>query len=412
MWALTAELLAPLLPLWLARRARKGREIPQRLAERRGIDTTVRPPGHLVWLHAASVGETTSILPVLTALGVQAPELTVLVTTGSVTSARLLAQREPRLGGRVLHRFVPLDVPRWVARFLDHWRPDAGVFVESELWPNLLMACRARGIPLLLLNARMSARSLAGWSRAPAAARALLSAFHAVQARSPEDAERLRALGASNVTAPGDLKFAAEKLPFDAQELAALSRPDRPTWLASSVHPEEAEIVLAAHQRLMAVYPDLLTIIAPRHPDRAGRFAGKENVTKRSAGDMPPAQAGIWLFDTLGELGLCYSLAPIVLIGGTLFPHGGQNVLEPARFGCAIAVGPYTENFTVACRALEQAGALARVSDAAELAAWVGALLAEPSRRAACGAAAQTVADAWLDLPAQSATLLRALIPT
>lgn len=410
LWSLTGRLAPLLLPLWLAHRARRGREIPARLPERRGIDDTPRPPGRLLWLHAASVGETASILPVLAALAEQSPQTTILVTTGSVTSARLLAQREPRFGGAVLHRFVPLDVPSWVGRFLDHWRPDAGAFVESELWPNLLMACRMRAIPLMLLNARMSARSLARWSRAPATARHLLSAFAQVQARSAEDAARLRTLGARCVTAAGDLKFAASPLPFDAAEVAALSQMARPIWLASSVHPEEAEIILEAHRRLARLYPDLLTIIAPRHPDKAARFCGAEIFTRRSASQPPPSNAGIWLIDTLGELGLCYRLAPIVFIGGSLFAHGGQNVLEPARFGCAIAVGPYTENFAVACAALEQVGALTRVSDAGVLARWVTAMLEDPAARDRQGEAARVVAAAWLDLPAQSATTLLSLI--
>jgi 3-deoxy-D-manno-octulosonic-acid transferase len=401
--------VAPLLPLWLARRARRGREIPARLGERRGIDPTPRPPGRLLWLHAASVGETTSILPVLTALALQAPDVTVLVTTGSVTSARLLASRVE--GRNVLHRFAPLDVPRWVARFLDHWRPDAGAFVESELWPNLIMACHARRIPLLLLNARMSARSLAGWSRAPAAARALLGAFAQVQARSAEDAARLRRLGATRVSAPGDLKFAADPLPFDAAAAAALSHLGRPIWLAASVHPEEAAIILAAHQILAERYADMLTIIAPRHPDKADRFVGTAPTTRRSLGQGAPDCAGVWLVDTLGELGLCYRVAPIVFVGGSLFAHGGQNVLEPARFGCAIAVGPHTENFMVACAALAAAGALARVTDAAGLAAWIADMLEHPDRRAASGAAGQDVAAAWRDLPTQTAATLLAMLP-
>jgi 3-deoxy-D-manno-octulosonic-acid transferase len=411
LWPLVARLAAPLLPLWLARRARRGREIPARLGERRGIDPTPRPPGPLLWLHAASVGETVSILPVLAEILQQAPEISVLVTTGSVTSAHLLAQRAAGFGTRVHHRFVPLDVPGWVARFLDHWRPDAGALVESELWPNMILACQQRGVPLMLLNARLSARSFAGWSRVPRTARTLLGAFQHVQARSAEDAARLRALGAGHITVPGDLKFAAAPLPFDTQEAAALTRMPRPTWLAASVHPEEAEMILAAHRLLTAKYPNLLTIIAPRHPDKAERFIGGETASRRSAGEPPPETAGLWLIDTLGELGLCYRVAPIVFIGGSLFAHGGQNVLEPARFGCAIAVGPYTDNFVEACAALTQEGALARVSDAASLANWVDGLLADPARRTVIGTAARDVAAAAVDLPAHSAANLLALIP-
>jgi 3-deoxy-D-manno-octulosonic-acid transferase len=411
MWSLAARLAAPLLPAWLARRARRGREVPERLNERFGIDPTPRPAGKLLWLHAASVGETVSILPVLHELNTVAPHLTILVTTGTVTSARLLAERAEGFGCHVLHRFVPLDVPGWVGRFLDHWRPDAGGFVESELWPNLLMAAHARGIPLILLNARMSARSLARWRRAPRTAAAMLGCFQLVQARSAADADRLSGLGAATVTAPGDLKFAAPPLPADPDELARLGNPGRPAWLAASVHPQEADAILSAHRQLAARYPDLLTIIAPRHPDRADAFCGIVPTTRRSRNQPPPPGAGVWLIDTLGELGLCYRLARIVLVGGSLFPHGGQNVLEPARLGCAIAVGPYTGNFSTACAALEQVGGLTRLAEAGALAQWVWEMLDDPQRRTACGHAAQQAASAWQDLPRQTAATLLSLLP-
>ena len=223
-WAVAATVAAPALRLLLRVRLARGKEMRGRLAERRGIDPTPRPPGRLIWLHAAWVGETMSILPVLPALaeGVS----TIVLTTGTVTSARLLAQRlDPALAGRVLHRFAPLDVPRWAARFLDHWRPDAAGFVESELWPNLLAACRARGIPTMLINARLSDRSLARWRRVPGLARHVLGGFARVQPRSETDAERLRALGCCRVGEPGDLKLAAPPLPVDETELRRLQRP-------------------------------------------------------------------------------------------------------------------------------------------------------------------------------------------
>ncbi len=211
LYAGAATLAAPGLRLLLARRVRRGKEVAARLAERRGIAALPRPAGRLLWLHAASVGETVSMLPVLPAFAAAAPDASVLLTTGTVTSAELLARRGPE--GRVLHRFAPLDVPRWVRRFLDHWRPDAAAFVESEMWPNLLASCRARGIPMMLVNARLSPRSFPRWRRAGGFARALFGGFARVQAQSAADAERLRALGAHSVTAPGNLKFAAPPLP-------------------------------------------------------------------------------------------------------------------------------------------------------------------------------------------------------
>jgi 3-deoxy-D-manno-octulosonic-acid transferase len=401
--------------LW--RRLRRGKEIAGRLAERRGIDATPRPGGKLLWLHAASVGETMSLLPVLTALGVHAPDLTVLLTTGTVTSAQLLARRlEAGLEDRVLHRFVPLDVPGWAARFLDHWQPDAAGFVESELWPNLLFACRRRGIPVMLVNARMSERSYAGWRRVPGLARAVLGCFVHIQARAPADAARLEALGAASVSAPGDLKFAAPALPADAAELERLraALTGRPVWLAASTHPGEEAAVLAVHRALAPTHPGLLTILVPRHPERGAEIAGaagKIALHRRSAGDEPPEQ-GVWLADTLGELGLWYRLAGAAFVGRSLvLPGGGQNPLEPARLGCAIAMGPHVGNFLDAVQALEAAGALTRVADAAALTTWVAAMLDDPVRRAAAGAAGIAAAARWADLPDRTAQALLALLP-
>ncbi len=205
LWAGGTRLAAPALRLWLRRRLAGGKERLGRLAERRGIDPTPRPSGRLLWLHAASVGETVSVLPLLKALGRQDEALNVLVTTGSVTSATLLLERLPALGlgTRARHRFVPLDVPGWVARFLDHWRPDAAAFVESELWPNLIAAAAARRIPLALLNGRLSERSFERWRLAPGFARRILGAFSLVAARSEADAARLSMLGAAAVEVPG-----------------------------------------------------------------------------------------------------------------------------------------------------------------------------------------------------------------
>jgi 3-deoxy-D-manno-octulosonic-acid transferase len=414
LWARTASLIAPGLRLMLRLRAARGKEIAGRLPERFGVDPTPRPSGRLLWLHAASVGETVSILPVLSVLAEQAH---VLLTTGTVTSATLLASWLPELGlqGRVLHRFVPLDVPAWAARFLDHWRPDAAGFVESELWPNLLRACQERRIPAMLVNARMSPRSFAGWSRVPGLARDVLGCLVQVQAQGEADAKRLRRLGAVCVTAPGDLKFAAAPLPADPGELERLGAllAGRPVWLAASTHPGEDELVFAAHRALAPAHPGLLTILVPRHPERGARIAALANgtpTTRRAAGEAPPSEAGVWIADTLGELGLFYRLAPIVFVGRSLLrPGGGQNPLEPARLGCAVAVGPHTGNFIDRAIVLEQAGALARVTNAKGLAAWVDAMLRDPARRQAMGAAAAEASGRYADLPRRTAEALLAL---
>jgi 3-deoxy-D-manno-octulosonic-acid transferase len=416
-YAGAAALAAPGLRLWLARRVRHGKEWPERLAERWGSDGTPRPPGRLLWLHAASIGETLSMLPVLAAFVAIVPDAAVLMTTGTVTSAELLGRRLPELGlsDRVLHRFVPLDVPAWVSRFLDHWRPDAAGFVESEVWPNLLLGCRRRSVPAMLVNARLSARSFARWRRVPGFAATLFGAFACVQAQSPTDAERLVALGARGVTAPGNLKFAALALPVPAGELARLRArlAGRPVWLAASTHPGEEAIVLAAHDALAARHAGLLTIIVPRHPQRGAEvaaLAAGRPVARRSRDEALPEAAGVWVADTLGELGLLYAATGIAFVGGSLVAHGGQNVLEPARLGCAVAIGPHAQNFAEPVAALAAAGALTEVAGGAALAAWVSTMLDDPPRRAAAAAAGQATASQHAALPHLVAQTLAALL--
>jgi 3-deoxy-D-manno-octulosonic-acid transferase len=410
-WTAAATLLAPALRLQLRRRVTRGREIAHRLPERFGIDGTPRPAGPLLWLHAASVGETMSILPILVMLRRRTK---VLLTTGTVTSQALLDQRLPEQGltGDVLHRFAPLDVPSWVDRFLSHWQPDAACFVESELWPNQLAACQARGIKLMLLNARMSDRSFARWRRVPGFARRVLGGFSLVQARGDADADRLRALGARHVDSPGDLKFAAPPLPADPAELVRLTEAvnGRPVWLAASTHPGEEALIAAVHRTVAKTHPDLLTIIAPRHPDRGVALAAELQAPRRSAGQGP--DAGIWIADTLGELGLWYRLAPVAFVGRSLIaPGGGQNPLEPARLGCAIAVGPYTGNFTDHVALLREAGGLVQVDGPDGLAGFVSAMLADPDRRRGMGEQAAASVRRYADLPARSAEALLSLLP-
>jgi 3-deoxy-D-manno-octulosonic-acid transferase len=410
-WRIAATVLAPALRVHLNHRVKAGREIAARLPERRGIDPTPRPPGSLLWMHAASVGETMSILPVVTALR---SRTTVLLTTGTVTSQTLLDRQvtELGLGAGVLHRFAPLDVPAWVRRFLSHWRPDAACFVESELWPNQLAACRARGIPTMLLNARMSDRSFARWQRAPGLARRILGSFARIQARGDPDADRLRALGALHVEAPGDLKFAAPPLPVDQVELARLTDllSGRPVWLAASTHPGEEALVADVHRRVAATHPGLLTIIVPRHPERGLPLAAVLDAALRSAGQPPPPH-GIWLADTIGELGLWYRLAPIAFVGRSLIsPGGGQNPLEPARLGCAIAVGPHCGNFVDHVALLRQAGALTEVADATGLARFVTTMLDDRDQRRRAGEAAAAVVQRHADLPTQTADTLLSLL--
>ncbi len=403
-WRAVASLAAPGLGVLLHRRVGRGKEIAERLAERRGFGAA-RPPGRLVWLHAASVGETVSALPVLEAL--RARGASVLVTTGTVTSARLLQQRCPG----ALHRFVPLDVPRWVSRFLDSWRPDAAAFVESELWPNLLLACQRRGVRMMLLNGRLSERSRRRWARFPGFAHRVLGVFEHVWAQSEADAARYRSLTARAVSAPGNLKFAADTLPADPVELARLAAVlgDAPRWLAASTHPGEERAAASVHRRLVERYPRLVTAIAPRHPERGVAIATELSARRRSAG-QDPAAGELWVADRLGELGLLYRLFPAVFVGKSLvMPGGGQNPLEPARLGCALAAGPNMANQADAAAALQGVGALATVSGAAALAEWVEAALREPSAARALGLAGQAAATTDAALPQRAAEALLAM---
>ncbi|MBR0654192.1 3-deoxy-D-manno-octulosonic acid transferase [Plastoroseomonas arctica] len=414
LWHGVASLAAPVLPFYLRTRVGRGKEIAERLGERRG-EGADRPPGPLLWLHAASVGETLSVLPLLPRLLEARPALHILMTTGTVTAATLLAQRlPPEIAARVRHRFVPLDVPAWVARFLDGWRPDAAAFVESEFWPNLLAAAASRHIPLALLNARISSRSARRWAKLPDLARETLQRFAMILAQSDADAARFTALGATAVTAPGNLKYAALPLPADDATLAELraATAGRPILLAASTHPGEEAIIAEAHTLLRARFPDLLTILVPRHPERGAAIATSLALpTRRSTGGLPTPETGLYIADTLGELGLFYRLADLALIGGSLIPHGGQNPLEPARLACPILTGPHMDNFAAITDQLSEAHAIRRTTpDPAALAEAVAAMLSSPETRQAMAQAAAGVAAQQAELPDRVAATLLPLL--
>jgi 3-deoxy-D-manno-octulosonic-acid transferase len=408
LWAGLTRVSAPALRIMLRRRVARGREIAARLPEREAIDATPRPEGRLIWVHAASLGETVSILPVLAVLALEPG--TILLTTGTVTSQALVARRLPdlALSGRVIHRFVPLDVPAWAARFLDHWRPDAAGFVESEIWPNILRAAARRGIPLMLINARLSARSLGRWRMAPRTARMILGWFSAIQPQSTLDGDRFALLGAPRVLPAGNLKLAAPPLPADHQALSHLtSLIGGPAWVAASLHRGEDELVLAVHRRLSATHPGLLTIIVPRHPDRGEAIAALAGgAPRRSLGQPPPRGGGVWIADTVGELGLVYRLAPLAFVGGSLVQHGGQNPAEPARLGRAVAVGPNTANFADMVTLLRGGGALAEVTDAQGLGDWVDARLRDPWGTTAMGDKGARLLEGFAALPVEVAGAL------
>ena len=407
--------------LLLRRRLRLGKELPGRLAERRGVDPSLRPDGQLVWLHAASVGETLSLLPLLDALYQADPTLQLLLTTGTVNAQHLALQRLAGNGlrQRVQCRFIPLDLPRWINRFLDHWQPDLAVLVESELWPNLIAGCVRRGIPLALLNARLSARSAGRWARAGFIARHLLGAFEWITARSEQDAARFRALGAVSVEHEGDLKQAAAALPADVDEQTRLRvmLGDRPIWLAASTHNGEEEAVAQLHDALSARHPGLLTLVAPRHPERGEAVAALlGHAPRRGAGQDPNQAHDYWICDTIGELGLFYRLSGIVLLGNSLNSvhgsGGGHNPLEPARLDCAIASGPRMQNFEADMTRLQAAEALAVLPDLDACEAWLDTMLRHPDRRRAMADAALALANASAGLPERLARRLLTLIRT
>jgi 3-deoxy-D-manno-octulosonic-acid transferase len=390
----------PLVLVYLKARRRRGKEDAERFAERLGIAGRERPAGPLVWFHAASVGEATSVQALIERVLQERPGLEILITTGTVAAARLL---ESRLPEGAYHQFVPADLPQAVSRFLDHWRPDLAVWVESELWPNLVLMTRRRNIPMLLLNARLSARSHAHWRNWPGLSQPMLAAFSLCLAQDEVQGARFRELGAARVASVGDLKAAAKELPADPDAVAQLRRQidARPVWLAASTHHGEDEIAAAVHRRLAAAHPGLLTIVAPRHPVRGDRIAGMARaqglrVARRSRGDPIPGDTDFYLADTFGELGVLYGLAGVAFIGGSLVDKGGHNPFEAARLDCAILLGPHTANCAAMTDALIAAEAAETVVDADSLAAAVSRLLADPALRSRRARSAARVAAAGL----------------
>ncbi len=348
LYAAATGLLEPLAPSLLRRRAARGKEDAARLNERLGRAALPRPAGPLVWLHGVSVGESLSLLPLIKALQTQRADLTLLVTSGTITSAEILAKRLPQ---GVIHQFAPVDAPGVAARFLDHWRPDAAVFVESELWPNLIAAAKARDIRLALLSARMTQGSANGWARAPATAQALLGAFDLILPQEAATAARLAGLGAE-VGPPLNLKLMGEAPPVDNALVAQLKdgSAGRKIVLAASTHPGEEALVAEAFRAATAEGPPALLIVAPRHPDRgleisADLAAQGFTVARRSQGEALTAKTSAYVMDTLGELGAAYATADVVIVGGGFADGvGGHNPLEAARLGAAIVTGSHAFN--------------------------------------------------------------------
>ena len=392
LYRLFAFLAAPLLRFRLRQRVAAGREEPSRIDERFGLASLRRPKGHLVWVHAASVGETNSVLPLIDDLLETHPKSHVLLTTGTVTSAEIVAayqNRQTAMRHRLTHQYAPLDRTTWVNRFLAHWHPQAAFFVESEIWPNMIMACARRGLRPVMINGRMSPRSYKRWQRFSGAAQFLLGKFALLTAQDEISASRLTRLGIDKVATPGNLKLDAPPLQVDADKLEALEEQlaGRAVWLAASTHPGEEEQILEAHRMIGETVSNLTTLIVPRHPERGDKIAeilrrAEMPLAQRSKGELPNAPCQIYLMDTLGEMGLAYRVADIAFIGGTLVPHGGQNPFEAAQLDCAILHGPHIANFEILFDNLTSKGAAAEITDAATLATQVNALF---NNRAAIG---------------------------
>lgn len=389
-----AGVATPFAPLLWSYRARKGKEHAGRGRERRGEATVERPDAPLIWVHGASVGEMLSVVPLAEHFADKG--FAVLVTSGTVTSGRLA---EGRLPEDVIHQFVPYDTPRYVNRFLDYWQPDLALFAESDLWPNLITSAAERGVPLILINGRVSERSFRRWRRMPQTIAALLGRFDLCLAQSLQDAERYSELGAPRVVLTGNMKLDAPAPPADETSLNAFRAAigHRPVIAAASTHPGEEKILIELHCALRQHFPGLLTVIAPRHPERGAgvldiaRVAGVA-AGARSAGTLPDRRTEIYVADTIGELGIIYRAAPIVFMGGSLVRHGGQNPIEAAKLGAAILHGPHVWNFAEIYDALDRAQGAAEVGDTASLMSRLTTWLGNPAtRKAVADAAAQTV---------------------
>lgn len=396
-YGIFTRVLAPVLPLLLRRRLKRGKEHATRWREKMGHAGRARPHGPLVWIHAASVGESLSVLPLIEVALARRPDANILVTTGTVTSAQLLEQRLP---ARAFHQFAPLDAPRIIRRFLSYWKPDLVLWVESELWPNTLRALEARSIATVLINARLSDRSFARWQRWPRMTRVMLRTFSLGLAPTRDMATRLTALGMRRVKVVGNLKGAADVLAHDESALASLRAEigARPVFVAASTHEGEDAMIAAAIATARITHEDLLSIVVPRHPERGEAVAqhfqsAGLGVAQRSKGEAITDSCAVYVADTIGELGLFYRVSDVVFMGGSHVSHGGQNPFEAARLERAVAHGPHVFNFREAYGALHDAGAAVEAADAGGLADYIIAQIRDRDLAQRMGEAAAAAAN-------------------
>lgn len=364
--AITA-LSAPFLALLLKYRVSIGKEDKNRLSERMGETAMPRPAGQLIWIHAASVGEAQSALILIARIHQIQPNVNFLVTSGTLTSANLMAKRLPP---NAAHQFYPLDHPKWVKRFLNHWKPDLALWMESELWPNMLLTLKDKKIPAVLINARLSDKSYKRWKLLHGTIQKILSSFSLIMTQTDKDAERYKSLGAEQVFVTDNLKYSAAPLPYNETDLSKLQNAigDRKIWLYASTHDGEESLACWLHKNLKQTHSNLLTIIVPRHPERRNdiekecKSAGLSVSMRGENKNLPNDKTDIYIADTLGELGLFYRLSPIAMIGRSFSNDGGggHNPIEAAQLDCAVLTGPnvqyQTEIFEtmIAKRAAEQ----------------------------------------------------------
>ena len=374
----------PLLMLLSARR-HAGKEHAERLPERTGIPGFDRPDGFLIWLHAASVGEAQSTLILIQTMHGRFPDAHMLVTTGTVASAALMADRLPDYA---IHQFYPLDHPAWVSRFLDHWRPDAALWLESEIWPSMLMEIQRRAIPAALVNGRLSDRSCRRWARAGDSFARILAAFGVILAQTEQDAANFRRLGARHVRVAENLKYGSALLPVDPEAQSAYRHAvgARPAWLYASSHAGEEALACRVHRALRPRFPDLLTVIVPRHASRMPDVAAEAQnhglrAAIRSQGALPAPSDDLYIADTIGELGLFYRECPVALIGRSFSDDGGggHNPFEAAQLGSVVLYGPQVQNLQAIYDDMTAEGAAFRCATEDALTQQLEQLLAQPA---------------------------------
>jgi len=350
-----------------------GKEDPERLEERLGISLAERPTGNLIWFHAASVGESLSLMELIKRISSSQPDYNFLITTGTITSAKLILSRLP---SNAVHQYIPVDTPKAVEKFLDRWRPSLAIWTESEFWPNLISFTSARDIPMILINARISEKSYRRWRFFKKSLKNLIEKFNYSLIQDEKTVKYFSKIGISsnNFELTGTLKEGSAALPYSETEQVEISKQilNRPVWLAASTHEGEEKLIAAAHRHASKASQGLLLIIVPRHPERGLEIASiltKENfkICLRSKKDKISSDTQIYIADTLGELGLWYRVAPVSFVGGSFVPIGGHNPFEPAALGSAILHGPYVENFKEIYNRLNVAGAAVKIEEASEL---------------------------------------------